>query len=1548
MRLDALTVASDIDDTYRRYLKTLMPVDDPGIEAAFHQALRSSPSLLRGPFLEMTPPYAPGATIRDLVGEGVLAKGMLSLDSAHLPVDRPLYRHQEQACRKAAQGRNIVVASGTGSGKTESFLLPILSSLLAEHEAGTLGPGVRAVLLYPMNALANDQMKRLRQLLAGTPQIAFGRYTGETAEDLRRAQEEFAAVNPREPLLANELICRQQMRAAPPHLLLTNYAMLEYLLLRPADMDLFEGAAGGQWRFVVVDEAHVYDGSKGAELALLLRRLAQRVSGGRALQCFATSATVGDHPGKVTRFARELFDVPFDWDPADPHRQDLIRAERRPVAATPAWGPLTADQLTALAALDDPGQELLTLARRSGVSPSDAAQAMVAEDGFCRLVTELGAGPQEAKTLAEIVFGGGAEPASLAHLVNLASALTHDDGTPVLSARYHFFARSTEGAFTCLSSEPHVYLARTETCSDCGSRVHEFASCRRCGAVHLVGRLRSDGIFEPRTTPTDPKQWLWLGRLEADVEDDDDTSLEDSSTWRGLGRRLTLCPQCGLLQDERATACAHGCTGDLRAVTELRGPGDELSGCVHCGARSPGTIRTLGAGSEAAVSVLATALYQRLPEARDPGEAAHPGQGRKILFFSDSRQQAAYFAPYLEGTYERLQQRRMLVLALQAANAGSAPVRIDDLVPPLVTVARRHGLFGPREGAAAAARRVTPWIVRELMALDGRQSLEGLGLLEVSIERPDAVRVPIPLLTLGLTEPEAWDLIDVLLRSVRHQGSLSMPADVDPSDEIFDPRRGPIYLREQKSEARAKVISWSPTRGRNRRVDFLDRLAARLGRPVPSSELLAGIWRWLLNGFPAQTPALVAAEMPYRAGLGHQLDHTALLLRLKGDGAATHRCSRCRQISAHSVKGVCPTMGCTGELQPWDLSSGPEGDDHYRNIYQTMLPVSLSVREHTAQWAPRQAAAIQQEFVEGKVNALSCSTTFELGVDVGDLQTVVLRNVPPSTANYVQRAGRAGRRAKSAALVLTYAQQRSHDLSRFAQPLDLIAGQVRAPIVTTSNERLARRHVHSIALSAFFRHAMTTSGVRWREAGAFFLPPEGSSSEPAPFTGVTRFLTPVPGTVRDALRQVVPVELHGVLGIEEDLWVPELTTLLQTVADELTSLVEFFAERRQEAFEQGTDFLVSRYGKVLATLRGRQLIGYLATKNVLPKYGFPVDVVELRTDHTREDLGNRLSLERDLSSAIYEYAPGSSIVAGGRVWTSAGIYRLPRRELVEARYLICRHCQTFHAGVDGPGATCVHCEQPLDGTPRTYAVPEFGFVAAAKSTPIGDRPPRQSWNGSTHVLKLPAAARETRLRVRGGDLTLRFGQRGRMVSLSEGPGGAGFRICDWCGFGEPAAQARSKRHQHPMSGRDCSGTLRAKSLAHEYETDLLEVQPRLADAPPWTGTAIWRSAMYGLLEGASIGLELAREDLDGALHYSDAGPVIALVDSVPGGAGLVLALGENFGLTVQTAVRRLSQCECDPATSCYACLRNYRNQRFHHELSRGGAINVLEMMLPAQ
>src|SRR5262249_24381313 len=160
-----VSTSEEIKATYRRYRSSLLAVRNPKIDAALREAIDGTDMLDRGPYLEATPPYAPGKSLQELISEGVLADGFTDLESDALPLSRPLYMHQEQSIRKAAAGRNTMVVSGTGSGKTESFLIPIFDSLVRERQRGELGPGVRGLLLYPMNALANDQMKRLRQLL---------------------------------------------------------------------------------------------------------------------------------------------------------------------------------------------------------------------------------------------------------------------------------------------------------------------------------------------------------------------------------------------------------------------------------------------------------------------------------------------------------------------------------------------------------------------------------------------------------------------------------------------------------------------------------------------------------------------------------------------------------------------------------------------------------------------------------------------------------------------------------------------------------------------------------------------------------------------------------------------------------------------------------------------------------------------------------------------------------------------------------------------------------------------------------------------------------------------------------------------------------------------------------------------------------------------------------------------------------------------------------------------------------------------------------------
>jgi ATP-dependent helicase YprA (DUF1998 family) len=286
--MNPLDLTSDLKKTYLRYLRTSFSLRDPELMKSFAEKLECF-TFFRGPFLEATPPFETGIFLKELVSEGLLDERFSVLLDTAMPImaRNRLYRHQEKAIRKILSGRNVVIASGTGSGKTESFLIPVLDDILKAYRAGTLAPGIRALILYPMNALVNDHLRRLRKIGnamisdAGKPILTFGRYTGETPETQPQGLTLFRRQNLGVEPAAGELLSRDEMRAAPPHILITNYAMLEYLLIRPGDIPLFESSGGDGWKFLILDEAHVYTGAMGTEIALLMRRLRNRVGRGQ-------------------------------------------------------------------------------------------------------------------------------------------------------------------------------------------------------------------------------------------------------------------------------------------------------------------------------------------------------------------------------------------------------------------------------------------------------------------------------------------------------------------------------------------------------------------------------------------------------------------------------------------------------------------------------------------------------------------------------------------------------------------------------------------------------------------------------------------------------------------------------------------------------------------------------------------------------------------------------------------------------------------------------------------------------------------------------------------------------------------------------------------------------------------------------------------------------------------------------------------------------------------------------------------------------------------
>lgn len=342
--------------------------------------------------------------------------------------------------------------------------------------------------------------------------------------------------------------------------------------------------------------------------------------------------------------------------------------------------------------------------------------------------------------------------------------------------------------------------------------------------------------------------------------------------------------------------------------------------------------------------------------------------------------------------------------------------------------------------------------------------------------------------------------------------------------------------------------------------------------------------------------------------------------------------------------------------------------------------------------------------------------------------------------------------------------------------------------------------------------------------------------------------------------------------------------MLDSVEKELTKDVADIEERINASVKERKFWLSKRLEDTKNTITGRDLLGFLANRNILPKYGFPVDTVELSTLNAADPVGRRLELDRDLSLAIYDYAPGNEVVAGGKIWTSTGLKTRPGKELVRHQYRVCMTCNRFERGsVLEAADECPSCGEPFK-PPRTLIVPEFGFIAASDTREVGSAPPQRRWRGGSYVETHGDEIGQHQWTGPGGlRVNARAGVRAWLAVVSDG-GRDGFQLCEWCGWARVAERGgRRKKHNRPDNGRDCDGPLEKISLGHRYQSDIAEFT---FDGIPYQSDqqSIWLSALYAMLEGASVALEISRDDIDGALSWTpDHRRSIALFDTVPGG-----------------------------------------------------------------
>lgn len=1626
---------------------------------------------LADPVLEQTFGWKNGEdTFADFVKQGLLSQSLLNVlaknpnKNYRFTSDMRPYTHQIQAWKHllAKQPQSAIITSGTGSGKTECFMIPILEDLIRTHqqEKGAL-IGVQALFLYPLNALINSQKERLDAWTQSFGnEIRYCLYNGKTPE--------WAGKNDGDK--PNEIQSRDKLRQEPPPILMTNATMLEYMLVRQTDAPILNISKQNQsLRWIVLDEAHSYIGSQAAEIALLLRRVVHAF-GKRPqdIRFVATSATIAskEAEAQLQHYLAELAGVSAEQVLVVTGSRDFERF---------ALGKQQQSLVEILAMTDE-------MARFNTLKNHQIAGQIRHE--LTHHIKPLTLN-QLIQKLPETFFSGSLKDKQqqvLQWLDVMTQTKQPESDMPFLKLRMHLFQNMLHGLWVCADSQcshksatlenwafGQVYLNHRHQC-DCGAPVYELALCSECSEPHLLAQLNNHKLQQCDTFVSDEFS-LTVERNHEENEEFVQTDIvAKNSIYLGDMKHqhdhYVRQPLNKKSQDLGIRSSNADETIDVAVSMQ-----PVCSACDFSGSAQAQFYRKQYLGAPFyVVNAVPTVLEFCAPDEKNGlGLSA---QGKRLITFTDSRQGTARMAVKMQQDAEYAKLRGLVfqilvensgspisstsqididmiknsglpesqiaaILAMYSSNTQNQnnPITWDKMCELLLNKSElsidmlaynrevNPLVFGDESGNGAA-KLAQLMLAREFSRRPRHSnSLETLGL--VAVVYPDLDKI---------TQcPDGWTQTKVI--SAAHDAEQTLNLDdwkaflkmlldfyvrensfvpIDEAQKRWIGRRfsGKRLLppNHEKTDDK-RLVRWftlNQTSGQSPRAVKILQAVTGLSLDNASTkdklnEWLNVAWKQLTTETHILEPDGEAWSMPLRK-LAFRLPEKAWLCPI------THR------FIDSTLRGISPYLPRHfKQMQPEGLFCQPVQLPSYRQFrmngeaqsrqlqmrqllkhdadVQRLQNAGLwdnmnsriieggfyyRVAEHSAQLGSEQLEKYENLFKLGKINVLSCSTTMEMGVDIGGMAAVVMNNVPPHPANYLQRAGRAGRRSEAAAIAYTLCKTDPHNRRVFRQPDWAFNTQIAAPKVSLSSAKIVMRHVQSFMFAEFLQaqHSGSQNSISLNTEW-FFKPPKNIWQQ-----------------FCDWLRQPESQYLDGTIqALTQNTALSYVSsTYLRTHAiEKITALADIWqADLRQmnEKIHQATD---GRYKKALErekkTHCNENLLLHLATHNFLPSYGFPTDVVNLKVRKLEDLLKEQKQREdnlfirqesptRSLHVALREYAPGSQIVLDGKVYRSAGI-NLRTKSDEQGRNenqqfdtsWRCHMCGTTgltrYKYSQDTHIHCYRCGSEIEGQQKQTVLRPTGFLTDFYEPTSNDvsiqkfiqpETPRIQLNGTV----VPFAHADC------GEI--HYGSNGEVMYQSAGEHGHGFAVCMKCGRADSMTinnelppELKQKYHKTLGGGikmgskdKDCnhSAVYANIYLGHHIQTDVLEIALKNPLTKEWLGKDNRIAALTIAVAvrdeiAAYLGIQTTemgytvREDKD--LESNDIRLLIQIYDQANGGAGFVLSAVDFIEQILKNAFKRLSNCSVNCDSVCQHCLANQDSNVERDELNRHVALNWLKV-----